>query len=965
MRPYNATPWKWILLLSSLAFLAFLLLAANHENFTAEWRIHQRAYAAALQARSPNKAEVSFPLEIRQNYLAALNRTDRCITCHVGIENPSFADAPQPLSAHPGELLKTHPPDKFGCTICHQGQGRAVDKASAHANTLDEKGHNPAFWEEPLLSKKLVYTNCSRCHYENDLYAGQSDLYGQSRPIHQLSVGEVASSLPNAENIARGKQLVIQSGCLGCHKYRGRGGTLGPDITYVGNKTVHNLDFHNIPAGTERTVEGWMFAHFKSPQAVIPNSVMPDLGLTDEQASDLTAYMISLKRKAAPAAYSPLPQATDSSAVTGETLYGMYCSSCHGADGVGAIVRDAEAASFPDRPRELLTPSLRNPDTLGVASDAFLRRIIAHGRPGTSMPSWKTDGGLSDDEIDLITAFIRRWEPTEADRSVVSASRGDPRVGGALYRANCTSCHGGTAEGGQIGISLRSPSFLAIASDDLLAETIQRGRANTAMPAWRNFSNADLSDLLAYLRSLQPLRSSRADVLALLAAIQEPERETHPAGAELDAHGGTLGAATREPAEKRSAAGNPSAKIGRILYRSRCTVCHGEDGEGKIGPSLNNQSVLRVVSNEFLHDTIVRGRPGTAMPAWRQLSSVEVADLIALIRSWQTEPARRLEPAHVQGDVQNGQLLYSGICASCHGPYAEGALGPQLSNAVFLETTSDETLIDWISYGRTGTQMRAHLRGQQGNADLSRTQIEDVVAFLRSFRGRQPIDGERIGLGYAPRGGVLYSQMCAGCHGEHGEGTIGPAIRNPAFLAAASDGFLRATIVLGRDGTEMRAMGHRGAGIVELKPDEIDDLIAYLRSNEDRTPIPHRFVSGANPENGREKYAGFCAGCHGDQGKGGFAPELNNTEFLRSATDGYLQATIIRGRRGTAMRAFGTSGHGLAHLSQSEINEIVAYIRQWSPDTRPLTRTEAFPHVSELPLTNDPGSAPSTATLSP
>jgi mono/diheme cytochrome c family protein len=93
----------------------------------------------------------------------------------------------------------------------------------------------------------------------------------------------------------------------------------------------------------------------------------------------------------------------------------------------------------------------------------------------------------------------------------------------------------------------------------------------------------------------------------------------------------------------------------------------------------------------------------------------------------------------------------------------------------------------------------------------------------------------------------------------------------------------------------------------------------------------------------------MCAGCHGDNGKGGFAPELNNPGFLRAATDGYLQATIIRGRRGTAMRPFGLSGQGLAHLSQNDINEIVAYIRQWSPDTRPLKLTEPFTSEGQHP----------------
>ncbi|RPI90150.1 MAG: hypothetical protein EHM42_01830, partial [Planctomycetaceae bacterium] len=809
------------------------------------------------------------------------------------------------------------------------GQGRAVDRQSAHANSLDEHGHNPSFWEEPLLSRNLIYTSCARCHYETDLYGGQSDLYGQARPIEQISTGELNAGLPGADSIARGKNLVVDRGCLGCHKYRGRGGALGPDITYVGNNTVHNLDFHHIPDGTARTVEGWLFAHFKSPQAVIPNSLMPELDLSNAQAADLTAYMISLKRKSAPAAYTPLPQRVDPAPVRGETLYRMYCSACHGADGVGAIVRDAESARLLDRPRELLTPSLRNIDTLGVASDAYLRHVIASGRPGTSMPAWQTDGGLSEDEIDLITAYIRRWEPEEADRSYVSASRGDARVGGALFRANCVGCHGPNAEGGQIGISLRAPSFLAIASDDLLAETILRGRPNTAMPSWRQFDNRDVSDLLAYLRSYQPLNSNRETVLALVNSDLREASRTELAASSADANP------------------SPSAAIGLMLYRSRCTVCHGETGEGKIGPSINNQAMLRVVSNEFLHDTLVRGRPGTAMPAWRQLSSEDIADLIALLRTWQTEPAKPLAAVRVGGDPQNGQLLYQGICASCHGPSAEGALGPQLANPVFLETVSDETLIEWISYGRPGTQMRPHLRGQQGNADLTQSQIEDIVTYLRSTRGRQPIDGERIGLGYAPRGAVLYRQMCISCHGEQGEGTIGPAIRNRAFLAAASDGFLRATIVLGRDDTEMRSMGHRGTGIVEMQAEEIDDLIAYLRSNEDTAPITHRFVMGANPDNGRDKFVAFCAGCHGDLGRGGFAPELNNPGFLRAATDGYLQATIIRCRRGTAMRPFGISGHGLAHLSQAEINEIVAYVRQWSPDVRPLRRTETMANEAD------------------
>jgi mono/diheme cytochrome c family protein len=492
-------------------------------------------------------------------------------------------------------------------------------------------------------------------------------------------------------------------------------------------------------------------------------------------------------------------------------------------------------------------------------------------------------------------------------------------------------------EGGPIGVSLRSPSFLALASDALLTETILNGRANTAMPSWRQFDNREVSDLLAFIRGWQPLRSDRADVLSAAAWADQPP-----------------------PAER--------VAIGRKLFRSRCSVCHGEDGEGTIGPSLNNQSVLTVVSNEFLHDTIVDGRPGTAMPAWRQLSTDDVVDLLALFRSWQTQPAQDLPDLHVAGDWQNGALLYAGMCASCHGPDVEGAIGPQLSNPVFLRTASDAMLVEWISHGRTGTPMRPNLKGAQGTVELTRTQIENVVTFLRYRGAREESGGQQIGLGFAPRGREHYDRMCAGCHGLKGEGTIGPAIGNPEFLRVASDGFLRGTIVLGRDGTEMRSMGHGGSGIVELQADQIDDLIAYLRNLPDHPLIPHRFVIGADADRGRELYAQQCAGCHGVEGKGlagaenkrfDFAPHLNNPDFLRAATDGFLQATIIRGRRGTAMRPFGRGGHGLAELSQEQINDIVAYIRQWSPETRPLRRTEPFP--DRPPIATEGTAAPRDA----
>ena len=70
-----------------------------------------------------------------------------------------------------------------------------------------------------------------------------------------------------------------------------------------------------------------------------------------------------------------------------------------------------------------------------------------------------------------------------------------------------------------------------------------------------------------------------------------------------------------------------------------------------------------------------------------------------------------------------------------------------------------------------------------------------------------------------------------------------------------------------------------------------------------------------------------CAGCHGLDGKGGEGPALNNKVLLQSATDTYLVETIRRGRSGTAMASFLDPSPARPALAESDIDDVVAYLR--------------------------------------
>lgn len=915
---------KITLLISSIVCFVLLILSAYHERFAGTWRGHQSAYrSAAIKLASDESAKataIGMENGFKQVFLPDLERIDRCTTCHVGVEDPRMAGAELPIAAHSGDIFKHHPLDKFGCTVCHDGQGRAVELPAAHG----EVPH----WEAPLLRGEKVYTTCSRCHYENDPYGWNEDLYARGGALDPLDQMELTASIPPAtdpreHSIARGKRLFLDSGCLGCHQYRGRGGKLGPEITYVGDKTAHDFDFAHV-ASDEHSVEQWLFEHFKRPAEISPGSIMPDMKLGDEQAGDLTNYMLSLHRKTMPASHTPVPARGGGQPATGSQLYGMFCSSCHGKDGYGATVRDPSMDMLVDAPRELMTPSLNHPDTLAVASDDYLRHIISEGRAGTSMPAWKQDfGGLRGAEIDRLVAYIRSWEAAPSPLDGMTAARGNPKYGRAIFRTRCVNCHGRKGEGG-IGVALNSPNFLAAASDPFLAAAIVYGRPNTAMPSWKQFDADEVSDLLAYIRTWQKFTADKDEVLATLAKIKKPGRR--------------------------------SLRIGKSVYRSKCAACHGDKGQGATGPSLNTDDFLSVVDNDYLLTAIVEGRPGTAMPAWSQLSDEDLVDLIGFVRGFNKNNRRELAPYLASGDWDRGRILYAGVCSGCHGRSVEGGTGPQLANSVFLRSVSDAVLREWISHGRSGTEMRSFLKGGQGMVELSEAQIDDIVTYLRYLESGPVVPPSRQGLGIAALGAEMYASACLSCHGPSGEGMTGSALSNPNFLKSASDGFLAATIILGRDGTEMLPMGAGMQGNVELTSDQVANLIAFLRTWEHDPPvegIPARYVTGADTVDGRELYMHQCAGCHGNNGgkdDDGWAPALNNHDFLRAATDGFLQATIARGRDGTSMRPFGVGTGGVADLTTDQINNIVAFIRTWAaPGNKPSDAPAEADEKAEAP----------------
>ncbi|HZH92261.1 MAG TPA: c-type cytochrome [Pyrinomonadaceae bacterium] len=144
-----------------------------------------------------------FDYSLRQINVNGDEIVDRCETCHLGIREPlelkavNFKRTGKKLDAnarafvsHPSkELLQIHNPERFGCSSCHGGNGRAT--------TSIVKGHGRhRFWLHPLYERENMEAGCQQCHAQDRVLQG-------------------------ANVLTKGKDLFQERGCVGCHRYEG------------------------------------------------------------------------------------------------------------------------------------------------------------------------------------------------------------------------------------------------------------------------------------------------------------------------------------------------------------------------------------------------------------------------------------------------------------------------------------------------------------------------------------------------------------------------------------------------------------------------------------------------------------------------------------------------------------------------------------------------------------------------
>lgn len=393
----------------------------------------------------PNIRQVVLDEFDRNNFDQPVARVDRCQSCHIAANRPGFENEPQPFRTHSRrEVLladSAHPPGKFGCTPCHEGQGAAV-------NSVQQAHGEVHYWEFPLLRGAKAQSSCASCHLD-------------------------AQRLQDAPLLAEGQRLFEQIGCTGCHLVKGY-----EDIPKVA-PSLKRLSAKVDPS--------WMVRWIQNPHNYRPNTRMPNFSLKEDEAVAIGAFLWSASKEEGEKWLQshPLPavfrEGEKELAARGKSLVeSIGCRGCHG-------FADGEASTVVGKEKEII-PNLKN--IAAKVSPRWTYHWVKNPRdfsPATRMPSLR----LTDPEALAITAYLMTLGGKPEAIAGIEEKLKDPKSvkrGEALVRKyGCFGCHDiqGMEKESRIGVELTTFGSKTL-------EELFFGNRTDIRHTWEDWTNSKL-----------------------------------------------------------------------------------------------------------------------------------------------------------------------------------------------------------------------------------------------------------------------------------------------------------------------------------------------------------------------------------------------------------------------------------------------------------------------------------------
>ena len=295
-----------------LAILVFLLFIGQlWKNSSPPYLSYQKQFKKLFTQKATHTGKnPDFQFGVRQRWIEKLKKTDRCETCHLGMDDPRFQNAPQPFRSHPD--IGSHDFEKFGCTICHGGQGLATPLKDAHGPVEN--------WNQAIYHQAFMENACGLCH------------------------GETIQD--QAPVLAKGRSIFKDYGCRGCHLVKGKERIIvGPPLDRI----------------SQWVKSDWLYRWVLNPKGYFPKTNMPNPKFSPQQAADVAAFLFQGGK--------PLEVKGGGPTEEGKKIFkDSRCVSCHSVEGKGGTLAPELSKVSSKMVPERLSRIIKNPHELWAAS---------------------------------------------------------------------------------------------------------------------------------------------------------------------------------------------------------------------------------------------------------------------------------------------------------------------------------------------------------------------------------------------------------------------------------------------------------------------------------------------------------------------------------------------------------------------------------------------------------------------
>ncbi len=378
-----------------------------------------------LSLKSPQINQIVIQDFDKNNFDEPVLKVDRCLSCHMASDRKGFEDFKEPFKSHVNfdVFINKHPVEKFGCTVCHNGQGNGL--------TFYDAGHTPpnedtgkrwekkynwkpiAYWEKPMLAGDYIQSSCRECHF-------------------------LEEDIPLAPVLSEGVTLFRERlGCANCHFIKGYENVnkIGPELKNAGSKVNPS----------------WLFQWIKNPKWHHKKTRMPNFKLSDEEAISITSYLMNLKGDKSWDVYRLKKGVIGNKRLIAkgkELVTNIGCNGCHS---IGKI------EVYKDETRDA-APILTNIGNKATP-EWILNWILnpAGYSPKTLMPNFK----LSPKEAESIVAYLYSlrdpgFREMDGLKEKISDKAESDKGLKIISYYGCYGCHNipGTEKLGQVGAEL-------------------------------------------------------------------------------------------------------------------------------------------------------------------------------------------------------------------------------------------------------------------------------------------------------------------------------------------------------------------------------------------------------------------------------------------------------------------------------------------------------------------------------